>query len=195
VLSLLGWDLPSGGEAALTRCVCTVTAHALALPITDHHHARSAVTGLYTVRALCTVIRRPPSDQAGLPWCQPTCPVCQWQAALFDLGAPGPTTALNAGRWAGDPRRASSRRHAAGPVPLPLRGGTWRHRTSSRGKGSPGPPSSVEGAWPVMVRSSHVAALDPLGSPGPRGQPESHPALLGAQGPQTSQSSGRVRRP
>jgi hypothetical protein len=114
---------------------------------------------------------------------------------FFDLGAPGPTTALNAGRWAGDPRRASSRRHAAGPVPLPLRGGTWRHRTPSRGKGSPGPPSPVEGAWPVMFRSSHVAASDPLGSPGPRGQPESLPALLDAQGPRTSQSSGRVRRP
>jgi hypothetical protein len=97
--------------------------------------------------------------------------VCQWLAALFDLDAPGPTTALNAGRWACDPRRASSRRHAAGPVPLPLRGGAWWHRTPSRGKGSPGPPSPVEGAWPVMVRSSHVAASDPQGSPGRGGNP------------------------
>jgi hypothetical protein len=30
VLSLLGWNLLSGGEIALTRCVRTVTAHALA---------------------------------------------------------------------------------------------------------------------------------------------------------------------
>jgi hypothetical protein len=60
--------------------------------------------------------------------------VCQWQATLFDLGAPGPATALNAGRWAGDPRRASSRRHAAGPYPLPSQDGTWRHRTPSRGR-------------------------------------------------------------
>jgi hypothetical protein len=33
VLSLLGWDLPSGSEAALTRCVRTVAAHALARPL------------------------------------------------------------------------------------------------------------------------------------------------------------------
>jgi hypothetical protein len=46
-----------------------------------------------------------------------------------------------------------------------------------------------------MVRLSHVAASDPLGGPGPRGQPESRPALLGAQGPRASQGSGRVRRP
>jgi hypothetical protein len=116
--------------------------------------------------------------------------VCQQQAALFDLGAPGPATTLNAGRWAGDPRRASSRRHVAGPAPLPLQDGTWQHRTPSRGRGS-GPPRPVRAVWPVMVRPSHVAAPDPPG----RGLPESSPAFLGTWGPRFRNSTGRVRRP
>jgi hypothetical protein len=80
------------------------------------------VTGLYTVLALCTVIRRAVLETGGLiPWCQPTCPVCQWQAALFDLGAPSPATALNDGRWRGDPQGASKFRPH-----LPVRTGEVR---------------------------------------------------------------------
>jgi hypothetical protein len=122
--------------------------------------------------------------------------VCQWQAALFDLGAPGTATALNAGRRVGVPQRAFSRRCVAGPSPLPLIG--WHVAAPvpfPRGRGGPVPPRPVVAVWPVMVRPSHVAAPDPLGSPSPRGQPESPPALLGAQRPRTPQSSGRVRRP
>jgi hypothetical protein len=110
--------------------------------------------------------------------------VCQWQAAPFDLGAPGSATAFNAGRWAGDSRRASSRRYAAEPVPLPLSSGTWRHRTPPRGKGSPDPSSPVEGAWPVMVRLSHVAAGPPGGSgaAGATRKPSCPPWCTGAPG-------------
>jgi hypothetical protein len=46
-----------------------------------------------------------------------------------------------------------------------------------------------------MVRPSHAAVPDPLGSPGPRGLPESPPALLGVRRPRTSQSSRKARRP
>jgi hypothetical protein len=121
--------------------------------------------------------------------------VCQWQATLFDLGAPGPTTALNAGRWVGDPRRASCHRHVAGPAPLPLQG---RHVAAPDpfpgGEGS-GPPRPVGAVWPVMVRPSHVAARTSLGSPGLRGLPESSPAFPGTWRPRTFKSTGEVRRP
>jgi hypothetical protein len=82
--------------------------------------------------------------------------MCQWQAALFDLGAPGPATALNAGRWVGDPQRAFSRRHVAGPAPLPLQDGTWRHRTPSRGMGVRAPEAGRSGLvcdGPATTRS------------------------------------------
>jgi hypothetical protein len=128
----------------------------------------------------------PPWKQAGLPWCQPTCPVCQWEAALFDLGAHGLATALNAGRWGGDPRRAFSRRHVAGPTPLPPQGGSWRRRTPSLGegvrapvagrsglacdgpaitRGGPGPPwgDRVHGGYPRALQHSWGR-----GGPGPR---------------------------
>jgi hypothetical protein len=38
----------------------------LGSPITGHHHARSAVTGLHTVRVLCAVIRRAAFRTGGL---------------------------------------------------------------------------------------------------------------------------------
>jgi hypothetical protein len=130
-------------------------------PVTGHHHAaRGAVTGLYAACAQYTVTRRAVLETGGLPWCQPTCPVCQWHAILFNLGAPGPTTALNAVRWVGDPRRASCHRHVAGPAPLPPRG---RHVAAPdpfpRGGGS-GPPRPVGAVRAVMVWPSHVAAPD-----------------------------------
>jgi hypothetical protein len=71
-----------------------------------------------------------------------------------------------AGTWQGQPRSLyKTARGGTGPLP--------------RGEGGPGPPRPVVAVWPVMVRPSHVAAPDPLGSPGPRGQPVSPPALLG----------------
>jgi hypothetical protein len=98
VLPLFGENL-SGEGVALTSCVVasarTVAAHALGLLLQAIiTHARGAVTGLYAACALYTVIRRAALETAGLPWCQPTCPVCQWQAILFDLGAPGPPTSI-----------------------------------------------------------------------------------------------------
>jgi hypothetical protein len=92
--------------------------------------------------------------------------VCQGQASLFDLGAPGPATALNAGRWAEDPRRAFCHTHMAGPAPLPPQG---RHVAapdpSPEGVGS-GPPRPVGAGRPVMDRPSHVAAPDLIGESG-----------------------------
>jgi hypothetical protein len=64
-------------------------------------------------------------------------------------------------------------RHAAAPDPSPEGGRS-------------GPPWPVGTVRPVMVRPSHAAAPDPLGSPGPRGLPESPPALLGVRRPRTS---------
>jgi hypothetical protein len=119
VLSLLGCNLLSGGKNSADPLRAHCRSARLGSPIIGHHHARSAVMGLYTVRALCTVIRR---------------------AAL---------------------------------------------ETVLEGGGS-GPPWPVEAVRPVMVRPSHAAAPDPLGSPGPRGLPESSPALLGTRRPRTS---------
>jgi hypothetical protein len=89
--------------------------------------------------------------------------MCQWQVTLFDLGVPGPTTALNAGRWAGDPRWATCRRHVAGPAPLPLQGRHVAAPDPFLGGGGSRPPRPVGAVWPVMVRPSHVAAPDPWG--------------------------------
>jgi hypothetical protein len=93
---------------------------------------------------------------------------------LFDLGALDPTTALNAGRWAGDPLRASCHRHVAGPAPLPPRGrrvaapdpflggrGVRAPEASWSGlardglaitRGGPGPP------WVVRIRGGYPRA-------------------------------------
>jgi hypothetical protein len=71
--------------------------------------------------------------------------VCQWQAVLFDLGTHSPATALNAVKWAGDPRRASSRRHVAGPAPFPPQDGAWRRRTPIRGEGVRAPEAGRSG--------------------------------------------------
>jgi hypothetical protein len=95
--------------------------------------------------------------------------MCQGQAILFDLGAPGPATALNAGRWVGDPRRASCHRHVAGPAPLPPWG---RHVVAPDpfpGEGRSGPPRPVGAARSVMVRPSHVAAPNLPGESGSAG--------------------------
>jgi hypothetical protein len=118
--------------------------------------------------------------------------MCQWQATLFDLSAPGPTTSLNAGRWAGDPRRTSCHRHVAGPAPLPPQG---RHRTPSRGRGVRAPEAGWSGLacdglaitrdgpgppWGVRVREGYPRAPLPSwarGGPGPlraRGRSEDH---------------------
>jgi hypothetical protein len=79
---------------------------------------------------------------------------------LFDLGAPGPATALKAGRWTEDPRRAPDNGRVAGPAPLPPRG---RHVVAPDpfpgGRGSR-PPRTVGAARSVMVRPSHVAVPD-----------------------------------
>jgi hypothetical protein len=122
--------------------------------------------------------------------------VCQWQAAPFDFGAPNAATALNAGRWRGDPQGASGRRHAAGPAPLLPLGSTWEHRTPSRGKGGPGPPRPVGAGWPVMVWPSHVAAPDLQGEAGSAGVTRELSRPRGrAEAPDLTELGGRVRRP
>jgi hypothetical protein len=131
----------------------------------------------------------------GLPWCQPTCPVCQWQATLFDLGAPGPTTALNAGRWAGDPRRASYHTHVAGPAPFPPQGRHVAAPDPSPEGGGPGPRSRHERSGPRWSGHHTWWPRTSLGSPGPRGLPESSLPSRGKRRSWTLESSGRVRRP
>jgi hypothetical protein len=121
--------------------------------------------------------------------------VCQWQATLFDLGAPGPTTALNAGRWAGDPRRASCHRHVAGPTPRPPWGRHVAVPDPFPGEGGSGPPRPLGAVRPVMVWPSHVAAPDLHGESGSAGATRGPPAFLGTWRPRTSKSTGEVRRP
>jgi hypothetical protein len=64
-LSLLGCDLQSSGETALTRSARDSSAR-LGSPATGHHHERSVAMGPCTVRALCTVIRRAALETGGL---------------------------------------------------------------------------------------------------------------------------------
>jgi hypothetical protein len=127
----------------------------------------------------------PPSDQVGLPWCQPTCPVCQWQAILLTWARPAHLPAFNAvvgleshegpsamGTWQGQPRSYHG-------------DGTWRHRTPSRGEGVQAPEAGRSGQargglaptrggpgppWGVRVRGGHPRAPLPSwarGGPGP----------------------------
>jgi hypothetical protein len=75
-------------------------------------------------------------------------PCVSGKPRVLTWGVPGPATALNAGRWAGDPRRASCHMHVAGPAPLPPQGGTWRHQTPPRREGGPGLRGRLEQSGP-----------------------------------------------
>jgi hypothetical protein len=186
VLPLLGLNLLSGEEVALSRravasartVAAHPSAHLLQAIIT---HACGAVMGLHAACLRAEHSDTPPSDQAGIPWCQPTCPVCQWQAILLTLAHLAHLPAFNA---------------VVGLEPRSCRrGGTWRHRTPSRGRGvraleagrsgqarggldrsrgGPGPP------WGVRVRGGHPRAPLPSWARG---------------GPGTYKSTGEVRRP
>jgi hypothetical protein len=103
--------------------------------------------------------------------------MCQWQTTLFDLGAPGPATALDAGWWAGDPRRASCHRHMAGPDPLPPQGWHVAAPDPSPEGGGSGPPRPVGAVRPVMVRPSHAAVPDLPGGSGSAGATRELPCL------------------
>jgi hypothetical protein len=150
VLPLLGQNLLSGEEAALShRAIAsarTVAAHASAhLVQAIITHACGAVMGLHAACLRAEHIDAPPSDQAGIPWCQPTCPVCQWQAILLTWAHLAHLPAFNAvvglepregpsatGTWQGQPRSCR-------------RGGTWRHRTPSQGRGVRAPEAGRSG--------------------------------------------------
>jgi hypothetical protein len=101
VLPLLGQNLLSGKGAVLThRAVAsarTIAVHASArlLQVTITH-ARGAVTGLHAICLCAEHSDAPPSDQSGLPWCQPTYPVCHWQAILLTWAHPAHLPAFNA---------------------------------------------------------------------------------------------------
>jgi hypothetical protein len=93
VLPLLGQNLLSGEEAALTRRAVasarTVAVHASAhLLQAIMTHARGAVMRLHAVTQRAEHSGALPSDQASLRWCQYTCPVCQWQAILLIWARP-----------------------------------------------------------------------------------------------------------
>jgi hypothetical protein len=154
----------------------------------------------YTVirRAACPRAEHsdaPPSDQAGLPWCQPTCPVCQWQAILLTWAHPAHLTAFNAvvglesregpsamGTWQSQPRSYHG-------------GGTWRHRTPSRGKGVRAPEAGQTGQARGGLAPTRSGPGPPWGVRVRGGHPESTPALMGTWRPRTYKSTGAVRRP
>jgi hypothetical protein len=200
VLPLLGQNLLSGEEASLT-CRVIASARTIAAYASAHllqaiiTHARGAVMGLHAACLRAEHSDAPPSDQAGLPWCQPTCPVCQRQAILLTWVRPAHLPAFNTvvglesreglpatGTWQGQPRSYHG-------------GGTWRHRTPSRGEGGPGPRGRLERSGPWRSGPHTWLPRTSLGSPGPWGPPESTPALMGAWRPRTYKSTGVVRRP
>jgi hypothetical protein len=86
------------------------------------------------------------------------------------------------GMWQGQPRSCHG-------------GGTWRHRTPSRGEGGPGLRGRTERSGPRRSGPHTWRPRTPLGSPGPRGPPESIPVLMGTCRPRTYKSTGAVRRP
>jgi hypothetical protein len=184
VLPLLCQNLLSGEGAALTRRD-VATAHCcsacLGTPVAGHHHsrARGAVMGLHAACLRTEHSDAPPSDQTGLPWCQPTYPMCQWQAILLTWAHPAHLPAFNViiglesrggpsatGTWQGQPRSCRG-------------GGTWQHRTPSRREGGPGPRGRSERSGPWRSGPLTWWPWTSLGSPGPWGPPESTPALMG----------------
>jgi hypothetical protein len=196
----LGQNLLSSEGAVLThRAVASVrtfavhaSARLLQVIIT---HARNAVTGLHAVYLCVEHSDAPPSDQAGLPWCQPTCPVCQWLAILLTWAHPAHLPAFNAvvglesregpsatGTWQGQPHSYHG-------------GGTWRHRTPSRGEGGLGPRGRSERSGPWRSGPHTWRPRTSLRSSVPWGPPESTPALMGTWRPRTYKSTGAVRRP
>jgi hypothetical protein len=155
-------------------------------------HARGAVMGLHAVCLCVEHSDAPPSDQAGLPWCQPTCPECQWQAILLTWVHPAHLPAFNAvvglesreghsatGTWQSQPRSC----HGGGTGPLP------------RGRGVRAPRGRSERSGPRRSGPHTRRPWTSLGSPGPWGPPESTPALMGTWRPRTYKSTGAVRRP
>jgi hypothetical protein len=134
-----GQNLLSCEEAALTRCAvtsartvamhdCNTSARLLQAIITL---TCGTVTGLHAACLRAEYSDAPPSDQAGLPRCQSTCPVCQWQAILLTWARPAHLHTFNTvvwlesregpsamGTWQGQPRSYHG-------------GGTWGHRTPS----------------------------------------------------------------
>jgi hypothetical protein len=100
--------------------------------------------------------------------------VCQGQATLFDLGALGPATALNAGRWVGDGLLP----HACGRAsPAPSAGAARGGTGPLPGGWGSGPPRPVGAVRPVMVWPSHVAAPDLRGESGSAGATRELPCL------------------
>jgi hypothetical protein len=173
--------LSGEGAALIHRAVataCAVAAHASTLLLHAIITPRAAPWRDGTLLAHCTQWHdAPPWKQAGLPRCQPTCPVCQGQATPFDLGAPGPATALNADRWAGDPRRASCHTHVEGPAQLLSQGRHVAAPDPSPEGGGTGPSRPVGAVRPVMVRPSHAADPDLPGGSGSAGATRELPCL------------------
>jgi hypothetical protein len=190
VLSLLGQNLLSGEEVALTRRTVasarTIAVHASARPLQAIiTHARGVVTGLHAASQRAEHSDAPPSDQAGLPWCQPTCPVCQWQAILLTWARPAYLPTFNAVVGL-ESREGPSAMGTRQGQPCSYHGGsTWRHRTPSRGERGPGPRGRSERSDPwrsgphtwrprtslgVRIRGGHPRAPLPSwarGGPGP----------------------------
>jgi hypothetical protein len=200
VLPLLGQNLLSGEEASLT-CRAVASARTVAAYASAHllqaiiTHACGAVMELYAACPRAEHSDAPPSDQAGLLWCQFTCPVCQWQAILLTWAHPAHLPAFNTvvglescgstsatGTWQGQPRTYHG-------------GSMWRHRTPSRGKGGSGAPWPVGAVRPVEVWPPRVAAPDLPGESGSVGATREHPCPHGHVEARTYKSTGEVRRP
>jgi hypothetical protein len=177
VLPLLGQNLLSGEETSLT-CRAVASARTVAAYASAHLlqaiiiHAHGAMMGLHAACPRAEHSDAVPSDQAGFPWCQLTCPVCQWQAILLTWAHPAHLPAFNAvvglesregpsatGTWQAPhlPRR----QHVAAPNPFSGERGArgpkaGRSGQACRGlapsRGGPGPP------WGVRVRGGHPRA-------------------------------------
>jgi hypothetical protein len=175
VLPLLGQNLSARRSSAdpPRRCLRAHCCSArLGSPVASHHypHARrrDGTTCRLAARRAQDAL---PSDQAGLPWCQPTCPVCQWQAILLTWAHPAHLSAFNmvvglesceepsaTGTWQGQPRSYHG-------------GGMWRHQTPPPGEGGPSPRSRSERSGPWRSGRHTWRPRTSLGSPGPRGHP------------------------
>jgi hypothetical protein len=83
------WD-GTFGQRARRSCPWRVHCFSARLgsPITGHHHARSAVTGLHTVRVLCVVIRRAALETDGLRGVSLPAPCVSSRPHLLTLARP-----------------------------------------------------------------------------------------------------------
>jgi hypothetical protein len=133
----------------------------------------------------------PPWKQAGLPWCQLTCPVCQRQAILLTWAHPAHLPAFNVvvglesregpsatGTWQGQPRSCRG-------------GGTWRRRSPSRGQGVWAPEAGRSGQARGGLAPTHGIPGPPWGVRVGGGHPSAPLPSWARGGPKPIRARGR----